>query len=487
MTNVREPEYRKVLEDEVFGTLPGNASDAGSVRKPDALTSWSLRIRSFCNKLGAEANGIERIPPEARTNQPPWELFSLLFSANAEVSTLALGVLGPSVYFLGWWDSFLVVVFFNLLTAIPAALITGLGPRLGLRTMTIARYSFGWWPAKLMACINVITQLGWAIVNTLAAALVLYDVGDENLPLSVAVLILGLVSVVVGLFGYKMIHYWERVSWIIVMICLIIVAGFGGKSFVNTPWSSGTTEAANVLTFGSAIAGYQFAWLPIAADYCTYMKEDMPPWKPVMWSYLGLAISQIFIELLGVALALTVVDPAFANAYDIAGVGGLVGQCFEGYGTGARGFGKFIEVILSFSAVAVVITNIYSLGLSTQVVSSWALKVPRLMWSLIGAVIFLACAIAGRDHLSEVLENFLLILAYILTPFISVLGLEHFIFRRRDGYDVTAWNNPKKLPLGAAALFSWAVGFVIAFLCMSQVWYVGPIALAISYNDGKHL
>lgn len=45
----------------------------------------------------------------------------------------------------------------------------------------------------------------------------------------------------------------------------------------------------------------------------------------------------------------------FQNAFNNAGVGGLCGQIFEGYGTGVRNFGYFIEAILSLSVVAVVI------------------------------------------------------------------------------------------------------------------------------------
>ena len=80
---------------------------------------------------------------------------------------------------------------------------------------------------------------------------------------------------------------------------------------------------------------------------------------------------------------------AFTAAYNARGVGGLTGQIFEGYGTGVRNFGKFVEAILSFSVVAVVITNIYSLGLNLQIVSNYLIKVPRLIWSAIGGVAFL--------------------------------------------------------------------------------------------------
>ena len=67
-------------------------------------------------------------------------------------------------------------------------------------------------------------------------------------------------------------------------------------------------------------------------------------------------ISQFFIELLGVGL-MTAVNgsDAFQNAYDAAGVGGLTGEIFQGYSSGVAGFGKFIQVILAFSVLGVVI------------------------------------------------------------------------------------------------------------------------------------
>ena len=46
---------------------------------------------------------------------------------------------------------------------------------------------------------------------------------------------------------------------------------------------------------------------------------------------------------------------AFQAAYTAAGVGGLTGEVFKGYSSGVAGFGKFIQVILSFSVVGVVI------------------------------------------------------------------------------------------------------------------------------------
>jgi purine-cytosine permease-like protein len=109
-----------------------------------------------------------------------------------------------------------------------------------------------------------------------------------------------------------------------------------------------------------------------------------------IWTWSGLFFSPFLIEILGAALMTSINgSDAFTAAFTARGVGGLTGQIFEGYGTGVRNFGKFIEAILSFSVVAVVITNIYSLGLNVQIVSNYLIKVPRLIWTTIGGGIFL--------------------------------------------------------------------------------------------------
>ena len=254
-------DVHKILEQEVFGY----SSERGST---GTLSKLSIKVRALAKRFGVEENGLERIPAEARVDQPAYEQFTFFSSANVTMSTVVLGALGPSTFGLGWWDSFLAILFFNLIGALAPSMIIGLGPRLGLRTMTIPRYSFGWWPAKVLAFVNLIAQLGWALVNNLAGSQLLYTASDTKLPLSIAVLIVSIASFIIGLFGYRVVHIFDKYSYIVMYVCFIIVAGFGGKHFVNAPMGSGTSEAANVLTFGTAIIGYEFAWLPMSADYC---------------------------------------------------------------------------------------------------------------------------------------------------------------------------------------------------------------------------
>lgn len=52
-------------------------------------------------------------------------------------------MLGPLAYGLGLRDSALTILFFNLLSTIPAGYLATLGPKTGMRQMIQARYSFG--------------------------------------------------------------------------------------------------------------------------------------------------------------------------------------------------------------------------------------------------------------------------------------------------------------------------------------------------------
>lgn len=444
-----------------------------------------FKVRKWIRSVGAEELGIEPISDELRTNQPVSDLGSLFLSANVNTATLALGYLGPALFGMGWWDSFLSIVFFNLLGGIFPAIVSCFGPKLGLRTIVISRFCFGWWPGKAIALLVVLNEIGWGMVNGISGASVMYDAADGRIPLAVCVLILGLLAIIFGLLGYRFLHIYDRYSWYVMFVAFVIVAGFAGQHVINLPMGSGPLEASSVLSFGTGIIGFELAWLPVAADYGVYIKRDVSDVAAFSWSYAGLLVSQVLIELLGAAIGTLISSPdaSFVSAYDARGMGGLIGSVFNGHGGAVRGFGRFIEVIISFSTVAVITTNIYSFGLDVQMVSKRLLVVPRLIWSLIGSIIFLVCAIAGRDSLEEVMENFLLICAYWIVPFAVIMLLEHVIWRRGYQYDLMGWNDKTKLPPGIAASVTLVIGTVLSILSMSQAWWVGPIAAGIGGSD----
>jgi hypothetical protein len=180
----------KVFAKEVYRDTVGIDKVTGEPKPLGKIAMWGLFLRERAGRLGAEEGGIERVPSELRTNLSPIDMFTLYMGANVCTATLGFGTLGLGLFKLGWWDLFLSLLFFNLIGTIPPSYIVTLGPKLGPRTIVISRFSFGWWPSKLLALLNGVNIIGRAIVNTIAGAVILYDVGQEKLPLSVAVLIL---------------------------------------------------------------------------------------------------------------------------------------------------------------------------------------------------------------------------------------------------------------------------------------------------------
>ncbi|KAK7212091.1 hypothetical protein V2G26_019269 [Clonostachys chloroleuca] len=391
-------------------------------------SSWE-KSRQWIRSIGAEEYGIERVPESRRINQSPWSLYIAFFSFNCCTTALALGYLGPTLFGLGWWDSFLCVLFFNLTGAMFPAIVTSFGHRTGLRTLIMPRFSFGWWPAKVVVLLNIFTQMGWAIVNALAGGDILFVVGGGKLPKAVCVILIGAVSIIIALFGYDYIHAYQRYAWLVMFCCFVILAGFGGSHFENIPMGSGPQETASILAFGTAIIGCEVAWVPCAADYSVYMNEETNDWVVVACSYGGLFLSQFLLEALGVALGTLISSPdeRFKRAYDSFGLGGLIEETFANRGTGVRGLGTFVQIVLSFSTAAVGVVSM------------------------------------GR----------------LLVPMTTVLLAEHYIWRKGFAYNLTDWNDKEKLPVGIAAAVSFTLGTLVAFLCMSQVWWVGPIAAAI--------
>jgi purine-cytosine permease-like protein len=58
--------------------------------------------------------------------------------------------------------------------------------------MTIARFAFGLYAGGFIAFVNVLTCVGWSMVNTMAGAEAFYAMTNTKLPLAVCILILAI-------------------------------------------------------------------------------------------------------------------------------------------------------------------------------------------------------------------------------------------------------------------------------------------------------
>lgn len=144
----------------------------------------------------------------------------------------------------------------------------------------------------------------------------------------------------------------------------------------------------------------------------------------------------------------------------------------------AKGFGRFITLILALSVIANTAPSIYSLSLNFQILLPGLRKIPRIFHILTSTAILIGVAIGSAQKFIASLEGFLGIISYWSAGFVGIQLTEWFLFRRMEPetYDVAVWNRPKLLPSGIPALAALVIPFAIVVPSMDQLWYVGPIA-----------
>jgi len=416
-------------------------------------------------EVGIEARGIERVAPEARSHVRIFDNFTMWLSSNLVLSTIALGSLAINVFGLGLWDSVGVVLAFNLLGVLPVAFFSTLGPKLGLRQMTISRFSFGWFGAMLMALFNVAACIGWSVVNVIVGGQLVAALSHGVIPSWVGILVIATLTTLVSLYGYRYVHRYERYAWIpmafIFLIMFIVAVPHATAVFAK---SSGVAYGASLLSFGSAIYGFATGWSSYAADYNVKQPENTPAARVFWLTFLGIYIPCVLLESLGILLTTV---PALSGKSG----GELMAAVLAPLG----GFGSLLLLVLALSVVANNIPNDYSLALSMQLLGQGFQRINRAVWTVAGAVAYTIIAISASGNFNQTLENFLLLIAYWLGPWSIILIVEHFMIRR-GRYNVEDWNTPSRLPIGWAALTAMAIGLFGVYLGAAQVAFVGPIA-----------
>src|SRR5947209_1222351 len=267
---------------------------------------------------GIETHGIERVSPKARAHVRIFDNFTMWLSANLVISTVGLGALAIPIFGLGFWDSLAIIIIFNALGVLPVAFFSTLGPKLGLRQMTISRFSFGWIGAVIMAIFNIAACIGWSVVNVIIGGQLVAALSGGRVPSWAGILILAALTTFVSIYGYKYVHRYERYAWIPMAVIFAIMLFVAAPHF-HIVASSNTTTAAEIaalLSFGGAVYGFATGWSSYAADYNVNQPEETPSSRVFWLTFLGVFIPCVLLETLG--MAFTTYAPwahTFANGH----------------------------------------------------------------------------------------------------------------------------------------------------------------------------
>jgi purine-cytosine permease-like protein len=231
---------------------------------------------------------------------------------------------------------------------------------------------------------------------------------------------------------------------------------------------TGMALFASVASFGGAVFGFAVGWATYAADYTRHQPADTPARRVFLYAFLGVGLPCILFEVLGVLLT------TGATGNDL---GTLIAHSI---GTGP--LSRTVILLLAFSTIANNVPGDYSFALSTQALGLKVVK--RLILTIVGAVLYLSLAFAISANFNINLQGFLLLIAYWLGAWCTIVLIEHF--RRKGNYPVEDYETASKLPIGIAALSALIVGLALAAFGINQasvINFEGPLSHALADAD----
>ena len=394
--------------------------------------------------IAVEPGGAEFIPLTERHGRP-LNLFWTWTSPNMEFATVFVGFIGVVYFGLSFWETFLAVVLGTALGSITLGILGTAGPQYGVPQMVLSRLGFGYWGNVLPAGINaLVAGIGWFAVNSVSGALALSAL--TGMPEVLALLIVVALQLVVAFLGHNLIHVFERYAFpLLVVIFLIASVWTLGKAHPGAVHK--TIPGAFLIELGATF-GYAVGWNPYASDYTRYLKPETSKRAIALWSFLGVFLSCVLLETVGAAAGTL---PAVASATNpTAGWTGIFPTWLA----------DLTLIAIVVGGIAANALNIYSGAISF---TALGFKLPLIARRAIVALGFGAIgffvAWSGLSDAGAKYNNFLLIIAYWIAPWLAVMfcdmylrrrqspaQLEHLLFNRR----FTNWAGPVAMAVGAA-------------------------------------
>jgi len=415
--------------------------------------------------VAIEPGGIERIPDSERHGTPLQMLWTWI-SPNLEFATIGVGILGPLAFGLTFWQAVAAIVLGNAVGSTSHGILASWGPRSGLCQMVLSRTGFGFLGNALPAGLNsVIAGIGWFAVNSISGALALNALVDA-LPKWLCLLIVVAAQLTVAGYGHNLVQVFERYA----LPLLAVVFGLGvvivlskadpGMARMVPPFPL-PVSGGFLITTGAAF-GYAVGWNPFSADYTRYLPADVDARKVGMFAGLGVFVSCVVLEISGAAMVTAASNPAL----DPGVYTGLLPDLL----------GKLTLLCIAIGAVCANALNIYSGAMSFLALG---IKLPLRRARAVVAVVFgvfgFLLALSGLNDPLSKYENFLLIIAYWVGPWLGVVLIDRMLRKGTSQEEIIAIATDKRYTNWAGPI-AMAAGMVISiWLFSNQVKYIGPV------------
>lgn len=433
-------------------------------------TSGSAKATSI------EVNDVAPISAGERHGKA-WHLFTVWTTPNLEFATVFVGALAIG-FGLNVWQGLLAVLVGNGLAGITHGILSTWGPSAGLPQMVLSRNAFGKWGNLIPAGMStLVAGIGWFAVNTISGTFALQALFPAlGLIGSLAIIIV--IQVGVAFVGHNLIQKWERylsyfqaVVWVIVIVTVLsLQGGFDVAPAADAafPWAGFT------LTAGAAY-GYTAGWTAFASDYTRYLPANTSTRALGLYAGLGNFTATTLIMGVGVVAfnALT------ANPGDFWGIANPTAAFTAEFNPV---FASIVLISIVIGSISANILNVYSGAMSFLAMGF------KLGFKTRRAIMVLLAGIAGgilsyigvmNGDVALLLDRFLLVVSYWVSPWIAIVVTERFLSKGKDAQARAL--APKNSWAGAVA-FVVATSFSIWGFA-NQVQYTGVFAKDSGIGD----
>jgi NCS1 family nucleobase:cation symporter-1 len=233
--------------------------------------------------MQVELHSIDFIP-ESERHGSVRNLFSIWFSANAQITTIVTGALAI-ILGLNLWSAIFAIILGNAIGGIFMAYHSAQGPKLGIPQMIQSRAQFGVVGAILPLILVIVMYIGFFSTSAILGAQALTSA--FHIPQDVSIVIVNIIAILLVAYGYDFIHKYEKIVSYLFFILFI---------YLSVRLAMQPAPAANHLpafSWGpfllvlSIMATWQITYAPYVADYSRYLPMNTPTRKTFWYTYLG--------------------------------------------------------------------------------------------------------------------------------------------------------------------------------------------------------
>ncbi|MFE9622671.1 purine-cytosine permease family protein [Streptomyces sp. NPDC006527] len=380
--------------------------------------------------LQVETHGLDVIRDDERRGTPR-TLFWPWFGANVSILGLSYGAFALG-FGISFWQALVAGVIGIVFSFLLCGCVAVAGKRGSAPTMVLSRAAHGVRGNRLPSTISWMLTVGWETVLVSLAAMATATVfdrlawGGDTGTKVVALILVGTLTVVVGVMGFDLIMRLQAVITVVTGLLTLVYVGLVAD---HVHWSTvGAIPAGSTQEFIGALVfmmtGFGLGWVNAAADYSRYLPRSSSGRAVAGWTTFGASLAPLLLLVFGLLLAGSSEGLSTAVAADPIGALTTILPTW---------FLVPFAVVAVLGLVGGAVLDIYSSGLALL---SAGLRIPRPLAALLDGILMIAGSIYIVFFADDFLGPFMGFLTTLGVPIAAWCGimLADLALRRRD-YD----------------------------------------------------